>query len=159
MVNLLVQIPRKAITDKDTLIFTRRIERWQTEYAEHAKKAGIPFLRGTVLFSVEGYDSDPRELYEIPEVQQWFRELLRKVPYLFYYVDPDPAHQQYSFIIPMYVKFTSIPGEGVQVESDSLVAFVRTTGDNVREFARRIGDEPDEAGAMFLDGLQAAWSL
>ena len=161
MVSLLMQIPSTAITNKDTQIFTKRLERWQNQYAEQAKKVGIPitrFLRGTVIFSIEGYDADPRELYEIPEVREWFRELRERISSLFYYLDPDPAHHQYSVVIPMYLEFTPVPGEGVQISSDSLRRFVEAETENVRFFAERIGDDPEEAGIMFLNGLERAMS-
>jgi hypothetical protein len=35
-----------------------------------------------------GYDDDPRELWEIPEVRRWFARLVEAVPHLLYLLDP-----------------------------------------------------------------------
>lgn len=39
---------------------------------------------GKVWFTVGGYDSDPRPLYEVPEVRKYLRALVREWPYFFY---------------------------------------------------------------------------
>ena len=42
---------------------------------------------GSLVLSVSGYDDDERELYEIREVRKYFRELLKKHPYIFYFLN------------------------------------------------------------------------
>lgn len=39
-----------------------------------------------VMFSVGGYDDDPRELYEIPSVIAYVKKLFEEVPWLFYFL-------------------------------------------------------------------------
>jgi uncharacterized protein YbaR (Trm112 family) len=51
-------------------------------------------LRKTTLM-ISGYDSDPRELYEIPEVCAWARETNKSQPGLWYFLDDN---SQYAFI-------------------------------------------------------------
>lgn len=41
---------------------------------------------GTIDMSVHGYDRDPRELYEIPEVRRWFERFIDATPDLFFFV-------------------------------------------------------------------------
>jgi DNA-directed RNA polymerase subunit RPC12/RpoP len=48
-----------------------------------------------ITMTISGYDSDPRELYEIPEVCAWARETNRSQPGLWYFLDED---SQYRFI-------------------------------------------------------------
>lgn len=43
-------------------------------------------LQGQVELSVHGYDSDPRELYEIAEVRTFFRQLDDAFPFWFYFL-------------------------------------------------------------------------
>lgn len=44
-------------------------------------------LMGTVTLTVGGYDHDPRELWEIPEVRRFFQALLKAWPYAPYFCD------------------------------------------------------------------------
>jgi uncharacterized protein YbaR (Trm112 family)/DNA-directed RNA polymerase subunit RPC12/RpoP len=48
-----------------------------------------------ITMTISGYDNDPRELYEIPEVCAWARETNRSQPSLWYFLDED---SQYRFI-------------------------------------------------------------
>jgi hypothetical protein len=41
---------------------------------------------GKVSIGVHGYDDDPRELFEIPEVRVFFRELDRQFPFWFFFL-------------------------------------------------------------------------
>ena len=41
--------------------------------------------RGKIAISFSGYDDDPRELYEIPEVRKYVSALDTAFPYLFYF--------------------------------------------------------------------------
>jgi len=41
-----------------------------------------------VMLTIDGYNSDSRELCEIPEVRKWLFELDRKWPYWFYFISP-----------------------------------------------------------------------
>lgn len=44
-------------------------------------------LEGQVDFEVLGYEQDPREIYAIPEVRRFFRELDQAWPYWLYFCD------------------------------------------------------------------------
>jgi len=46
--------------------------------------------RGALLFSFEGYDSDKRELYEIPEIREYFNNLAAAWPYWAWFLDSEP---------------------------------------------------------------------
>lgn len=45
--------------------------------------------RNSISFITHGYDDDPRELYDIPEVRGWFQRLFAAYPGLFYWLDMD----------------------------------------------------------------------
>lgn len=79
------------------------------------------YYRGSVLFSISGYDDDPRELYEIKEVVDWIRKLVDRVPYIFYYVE----HSSWAFMqCCVAEKVTSITKYGEKID--------------VHEFNRRV---------------------
>lgn len=42
-------------------------------------------MMGTFLFSVEGYDDDPRELYAIPGVRAFYRSFWEAWPYWLFF--------------------------------------------------------------------------
>jgi len=46
----------------------------------------VRMFQGQVGMSFHGYDSDPRELYQIPEVRQFLAALDSKFPYWFYFL-------------------------------------------------------------------------
>jgi hypothetical protein len=43
-------------------------------------------FRDQVVFGVDGYNDDPRELFEVPEVRTFLRELDAKWPYWFFFL-------------------------------------------------------------------------
>ena len=51
-----------------------------------ASRSIVERFQGRVDLFVEGYESDPRELYEIAEVRQFFRELDAAFPFWFYFL-------------------------------------------------------------------------
>jgi hypothetical protein len=48
-----------------------------------------------ITLMISGYDNDPRELYEIPEVCDWARDAFKFLPSLWFFLDED---SQYAFI-------------------------------------------------------------
>jgi len=57
-------------------------------------KQTIKKHEGKISFFVYGYDEDKRELYEIPEVVEYFKKLEREVKYWFYFLSKDKQHSQ-----------------------------------------------------------------
>ena len=51
-----------------------------------ASEARVLEFRGSVDLSVNGYGDDGRELFEIPEVCEYFKLLVAEFPYLFWFV-------------------------------------------------------------------------
>ena len=44
-------------------------------------------LQGNVIFTVSGYDNDPRELYEIDPVKRYFKQLVKEWPFILHFLD------------------------------------------------------------------------
>ena len=62
-------------------------------------------LQGSVVFGISGYDADPRELYEIPEVRLWMRELDLRVSVLVLFLVSTPGTMHFvAFSLCDYVK-------------------------------------------------------
>lgn len=49
----------------------------------------VQSCKGKIWLSIHGYDDDPRELYEIPEVCKWVKTAEAIVKFWFYFLDPE----------------------------------------------------------------------
>lgn len=43
-------------------------------------------LANKVILEFQGYDHDPREVYEIPEIRKWVQKVYKQKPNIFYYL-------------------------------------------------------------------------
>ena len=46
-------------------------------------------MMNTLMFCIDGYDNDPREIYEIPEVRKFYRAFQKVWPYSLYFANID----------------------------------------------------------------------
>lgn len=68
---------------------------------------------GRVAVFVEGYDSDPRELFEIDEVRSFLSKLNDEFPYWFYFIVRDDGGSNLGFISRCLCEWKKIsPGLG-----------------------------------------------
>ena len=73
-----------------------------------------------------GYDNDPREVYDIPAVQEYLGKLLKNVQELFYYIDIP----SYTFAILINSIFTS---QDQVVKADkAILDYAKSIGDKGR---------------------------
>ena len=98
-------------------------------FMEDVASDGCKNREDTLIFAVNGYDEDEKELYDILEVRKYFRELLKKHPYIFYYLEEEMWQLLYlcACVNIAYIE---------QSEGDKQVAFRK---DN--EFIRYIMNE------------------
>jgi hypothetical protein len=78
-----IQIYKQHILDCDTSPLQGMID------AALLDKDAARGLIGRLNFSVEGYNDDPRELFEIPEVRKYFAKLNQESSGFFYFLMPD----------------------------------------------------------------------
>ena len=86
--------------------------------------------RQDVRPSISGYDSDPRELYQIPEVRTFLALMDQQFPYWFYFVDPDCG------FLPILM-CCLCPLQSVSVSPDRSTATVAIAGNAPRVFLDR----------------------
>ncbi len=79
--------------------------------------------RNGVSLSVSGYESDPRELCEIPEVRAYFRKLWDQVPGLLYWLDIGGG--MLFFMATMLHTPTRVAG-GTTIDPHDFIDFVKT---------------------------------
>lgn len=50
------------------------------------KRHGIKKYRNNIVFQIDGYNDDPREIFEIPEIKAFFKKVFDKYPYMLYFL-------------------------------------------------------------------------
>jgi hypothetical protein len=50
------------------------------------KKHGIKKYKNNIVFQIDGYNDDPREIYEIPEIKAFYKKVFEKYPYMLYFL-------------------------------------------------------------------------
>lgn len=130
------------VTDKN--IYMLGIDRLAVEkghlevYLREFKKMAKKGLRSRVRIGFQGWESDPRELYQIKEVTTWVGRLIKNVPHLFYFLAKEGYTMRVMFMCYIY----SVNSRGVTPEqakiliekiTKSAVAFSKRSGETVLE--------------------------
>lgn len=100
----------------------------------------VVFGRGRFTLLVEGYDDDPRDVWDIGEVRQYFKELDAKFPYWFYFVDLN--HQTLGVLGLCLCRVLKVNG-GSTPNPDDLKQFLVSHVLALNELCTRFG-LPDE---------------
>lgn len=131
--DVLVQffILREEVKKMDT---TRAAEQF-TQLRLAGKKA-----KNCLMLIFTGYDSDSREIYQIPEAREYLRKLLHGFPELFYFLDIE----SYTFAIAANAVFME------QAE-------VTEAEQAMTEFAKKVGDTDRVITPSYYAANQAAF--
>ena len=78
---LVIAITRESVDACDVRPLMEKLERFAA-----MREAAIAW-EGKLKFYFEGWDSDPRETAEIPEIRRYFRDLSTEFPYWFHYIE------------------------------------------------------------------------
>lgn len=89
------------------------------------KKIGTN-AKNILAISFLGYDFDEREVYEIPEVQDYLKTLINNVPELFYFIDIG----SYTFAIIANAIFTDF--SQVDDVDNAIIDYAKSIEDNGR---------------------------
>lgn len=101
-------------------------------------------FRSNMAFTVSGYDTDPRELWAIPEVKKWFRSLYKKVPYLFYFLSEENYGINTVFLI--LVNIQSSKGEEIQINRDEMNTLMEEVTQHAVSYSKK---RMDSIGTQF----------
>jgi hypothetical protein len=80
-----LSVPRELIEEGDTEPIT-----WALRDMVSTREKAMAF-RQRIGVMVDGYDSDPRELWQVPEVRAFFRRLFAECPFVMLLAHPDGA--------------------------------------------------------------------
>lgn len=77
--DVILSIPRADVENKDFGWLNRHISHWESN----------PFrVRGKVMLTFDGYNDDPREIYQIQEIRDFVILLFTEHPNLLYFIHP-----------------------------------------------------------------------
>ena len=74
-------VPRALVEACDVSAITRTLDGFLSELNRRNSR------QNRVEILIHGYNDDPREIYDIPEVRQYFQTLWKKYPGLLYWID------------------------------------------------------------------------
>lgn len=98
-------------------------------------------FEGGVIFTVGGYDEDPRELHHIPEVRDYFADLRRVWPYLIYFGNrnTDALWIPYLCVLGDTQSLSRDAGVNVSYHRAELIRLLRADLSDTLLQARRVG--------------------
>lgn len=113
--------------------------------ARHAEASGgLAKVQGQISFSVSGYDHDPREIWEIPEVRTYFHELDRIAPFFLYYLASEANGPIVRTYLKMFVDSRIFaPEDPPQEMKVSAGMFVGARLEAVFKYCRKVSEAED----------------
>lgn len=103
-----------------------------------------------LFIMIEGYDDDPRELYEIEEVRNYFSVLDKLFPYWFYFLNKkvENARSPLGLVTSILVPIVSIQSESqrreIEFDIEQLLQFLKNHFYYLNELTDRLGLSAEE---------------
>ena len=137
----------------DTLVLTRSREEVEAGDIAHAAAMLDKLLnpstatraKGKLILAITGYDDDPRDLWEIPEVRAWMQALNRQFPFWFYFMDLGPR-STLGMIAFCLCHWEKVPG-GKLIPPEDLQRFLATHFAAMNRLGAALGDDQAETDA------------
>lgn len=137
-------VPRKEVEQKSKGQSHKKLVAL-LEYARELER--LNELEGRVILNFQGYESDPREVFEVEECRKWLLRLEKDVTYLFLSLEPQVALPILMFC---YVPFQKVGGKVVP-DMDKAMGFLLDCGFTAYQLARIDEvDDPKQVAANFL---------
>jgi hypothetical protein len=106
--------------------------------------------RNRVQIEVSGFGSDPRELYDVPEVRSYFILLFERYPGLFFWIDAS----SYMFLFLGLMLFEPWRTNGkVGLRPPDLKSYVTYGFTGLNTFCKQTGVSPDATNAAVIAQL------
>ncbi|MGH7085618.1 MAG: chlororespiratory reduction 6 domain-containing protein [Stellaceae bacterium] len=102
-------------------------------------------LKGRLIFGINGYDDDPRDLWEVAEVRVWMQMVDREFPFWLYFMDLGPR-SALGFVAFYLCRWEKVPG-GKLIPPEDLQAFLLVHFAAMNHLAARLGEVQEEIDA------------
>lgn len=106
-------------------------------------------LKGRLIFGIRGYEDDPRDLYEIPEIRAWMQALDQVFPYWFYFMDVG-SRSTLSFVAFSLCEWEKVPS-GKLIPPDELQQFLIFHLGTMSFLSKRLGESSSENDRRILE--------
>lgn len=111
-------------------------------YLDEFQKIAKRDMRSRVAIFFDGYDADPREVYQIPEVRSWANRLLKNIPHLFYFLTPENFSIRIMFLCLVPVIFRD--GEQVAINERKAKLLIEKITRSAVSYAKKRGDSEEK---------------
>jgi hypothetical protein len=112
--------------------------------------AELRAARGRLQFTFGVPLSDPRAVWEVPEVRQYVARLHESLPYLPYYFDPDPDRRLVGIWVSCLAPAESLHDGGLDLDNPTVIAQVAVAARSVRLFAELLDEDGRERSRAVL---------
>ncbi|MFW5434374.1 hypothetical protein [Paenibacillus apiarius] len=116
------------------------LQSYLREFEKLSKKKGE--FRSRIIMSYNGYDFDPREVYQIPEVRKWASRLLTNVPHLFYFISKEAYSIRVIFLC--LAETERRVGEQVALAKEPARRLIEKITRDAVSFSKKSGDSAEE---------------
>ena len=110
-------------------------------------------------FFVGGYDNKEKELYEIMEVRKYFRELLKRHPYLFYYLHKDSWQLVYLCTCANIANTSQKSSVYTEVQFRRDVEFIKSIMQSTIDYKADDMDELEDSMMELLEFMKTGASM
>lgn len=112
----------------------------------------ISHLKGKVDVTIDGYNDDERELFEIKEVMEWARKVFPEISGLAYFLTKDATAQFLKVLFVAHVEFEVVKKDFkvsknyIEYDTESSWKFIEKVFENLNDFQDKhnISDETNE---------------
>jgi len=98
---------------------------------------------GSLVWRIDGYNNAPEELYHIPEVRRFYRELHRRWPWWLYFLQVSKEGMAIPYLCLLEqidaVRVDGIPGTGASFEPAQLLEILRNDFPRMNQLFERAG--------------------
>lgn len=110
---------------------------------------------GRIVLVIDGFDTDPRELFEIPEVRRYVKSLDELWPYWYFFLSQ--ASESIQMVESCLVETIEVIPGVASIDVDGFKASKKRHMNAMRRYAAAI-NYPDEQTDLICDGINQMFS-
>jgi hypothetical protein len=145
---VMTTIHRNQIEAGDLNVFLEILRGLNIQEPEHASVQRLRGLQSKIGFLIDGYNDDPRELFQIPEVRKYFQQIQAVWPFGLYFFNNE-ANTLLLLVLchvePKIEKGSQQNGAMLSVPTDKVIEFLNSSAPPIFSVAARVGWTPEQA--------------